>query len=628
MLLQVAVNPTDTTSGIKDFFIGTLERGRFIVVVNFLLVGLVYFVICALINRFWIGSLAFLVVIALIVVAERLKLVARNETILPADLQLVGANTGNIAEFIPSGSGQIFVKTGIFITLCLLFFGLMRWLDGPVKLVNFKQLGIHIVVRVLVVIAPVLLIAAYASGLGRSEALAHKINEAAGDWPSYFDSGYDARQNGTIVGFLRLVNPKIMDEPTDYSAEKMQKISAKYSSLAQGINETRTSNLTDNIIIMILSESFSDPTRVPGVSLDGDPIPFIRSVKSSFPSGLMFSSGYGGGTANIEFEALTGLSLSNFDPSLTTPYQQLIPRMEWTPTFNQLWNGAGEDSIALHPYYSSMYSRDRNYKKFGFSDFWTLSEPDVISPIERLNISPYVSDKAAYQATLDKVKEGEGEGDTNFYQLVTIQNHMNYDGWYGDGAFKASGKNGASLTEYESQQINTYATGLMYTDDFTKQFLTELDGIDKPISVIFYGDHLPGIYTTASEDPKNSTALHETDYFIWSNAATAVSEIGNESAYSYSSPNYFMAQTAKVLNARVSPYLAFLTRLHEEVPALGLATRQTGERAEMLDVTGKQITPTALSAERRSLLEDYKLIQYDITAGEGYLDSLRFMQIE
>ena len=52
------------------------------------------------------------------------------------------------------------------------------------------------------------------------------------------------------------------------------------------------------------------------------------------------------------------------------------------------------------------------------------------------------------------------------------------------------------------------------TDQATQEFLNELDALDKPVTVVFYGDHLPGIYSSASEDDNNSLALHLTDYFI------------------------------------------------------------------------------------------------------------------
>lgn len=112
-------------------------------------------------------------------------------------------------------------------------------------------------------------------------------------------------------------------------------------------------------MIMILSESFSDPTRVPGITLSEDPMPNIRALKNTTTSGLMLSPGYGGGTANIEYQALTGWDLALFDNSMQVPYQQLVPHQKVTETFNQLWNDryGASGSIAFHPYYKNMYLR-------------------------------------------------------------------------------------------------------------------------------------------------------------------------------------------------------------------------------------------------------------------------------
>lgn len=95
---------------------------------------------------------------------------------------------------------------------------------------------------------------------------------------------------------------------------------------------------------MILSESFSDPLRAPRVSYSIDPMPNIRALKEQTTSGLMLSPGYGGGTANIEYQEITGMSLSNFSDSMTVPYQQLSAKPEEPICFQPdldttLWQG-------------------------------------------------------------------------------------------------------------------------------------------------------------------------------------------------------------------------------------------------------------------------------------------------
>ncbi|ERI87071.1 hypothetical protein HMPREF3193_01336 [Bifidobacterium breve] len=115
---------------------------------------------------------------------------------------------------------------------------------------------------------------------------------------------------------------KTMDKPENYNEETMAALAKRYKKSAKNTNGSRANNLTDNTVIMILSESFSDPTRVPGVELTEDPMPNIRAIKDITTSGLMLSPAIGGGTANIEHQALTGLSLALFDDSMQSPYQE------------------------------------------------------------------------------------------------------------------------------------------------------------------------------------------------------------------------------------------------------------------------------------------------------------------
>ena len=446
-----------------------------------------------------------------------------------------------------------------------------------------------------------------------------------------WDSVYDAQRNGPLVSFTRQLNPTIMDEPSDYSEATMKEVVKRYEAAAEKINASRTKNMTDSTVVYVLSESFSDPARVPGVKLNKDAIPEVRAIKSGTTSGLMLSSGYGGGTANLEYMGLSGLSMANFDSSLTSPYQQLVPGQHWTPTINQMW-GAPKNSIAFHPYEPSMYSRATNYKKFGFAHFYTLQGDDIIKHRGKIDRSPYVSDKATYQSALEDISSTDSN---QFIQIITMQNHMPYNDWYADNEFKATAADGAdSLGSDEVTAIDTYAKGASITDTETKNFLDELNKLDKPVTVVFYGDHLPGIYETASQDTNNSLALHLTDYFIWSNKASGSQGKKVDNSV-YSSPNYFVAQTAEHMNAKVSPYLAFLTLMHKKVSAMeppvvnkiqGWDRIPEGQDI-YLDAAGNPMAEDEFDEQTKQLMTDYKLIQYDITAGKNYLKDTDFMDL-
>ena len=605
--------------------------GNFVFVLNVILVALLYLMLLMLFNRFWTASIVILAVGIIVAAIEHFKVEIRYEAILPADLGFLGSNTGNMLTFIPAGAHvTILVALGAFAVLLALIL-VLRHFDGRKgRMIRTDNLSLNLTSRLILLLLPILVFALYCIHVRTTDSLANKFSRALGDTPSMWDSVYDAQRNGPLVAFTRQLNPKIMDKPSNYSEETMKKVAARYQKEAETINASRTNNLTDSTVVYVLSESFSDPSRVPGLKTNKDSMPNIRKIKAGTTSGLMLSSGYGGGTANLEYMGLSGLSMANFESSLSSPYQQLVPSQHWTPTINQLW-GAPVNSLGYHPYESSMYSRATNYKKFGFSHFYTLTGPDVIKYQDKIDESPYVSDKSSYDSALEGIKSGK----TNkFIQIITMQNHMPYHEWYENNDYTAESTTGTPLGDDEQQSIETYQKGVEITDQATQEFLNELDALDKPVTVVFYGDHLPGIYSSASEDDNNSLALHLTDYFIWSNKASS-SQGNKASDAAYSSPNYFVAQAADHMNAKVSPYLAFLTEMHSKIAAMeppvvnkiqGWDRIPEGQNI-YLDQNGNPMSTDDFDKETKQLLADYKLIQYDITAGKNYLKDTDFMTL-
>lgn len=605
--------------------------GNFVFVLNVILVALLYLMLLMLFNRFWTASIVILAVGIIVAAIEHFKVEIRYEAILPADLGFLGSNTGNMLTFIPAGAHvTILVALGAFAVLLALIL-VLRHFDGRKgRMIRTDNLSLNLTSRLILLLLPILVFALYCIHVSTTDSLANKFSRALGDTPSMWDSVYDAQRNGPLVAFTRQLNPKIMDKPSNYSEETMKKVAARYQKEAETINASRTNNLTDSTVVYVLSESFSDPSRVPGLKTNKDSMPNIRKIKAGTTSGLMLSSGYGGGTANLEYMGLSGLSMANFEASLSSPYQQLVPSQHWTPTINQLW-GAPVNSLGYHPYESSMYSRATNYKKFGFSHFYTLTGPDVIKCQDKIDESPYVSDKSSYDSALEGIKSGK----TNkFIQIITMQNHMPYHEWYENNDYTAESTTGTPLGDDEQQSIETYQKGVEITDQATQEFLNELDALDKPVTVVFYGDHLPGIYSSASEDDNNSLALHLTDYFIWSNKASS-SQGNKASDAAYSSPNFFVAQAADHMNAKVSPYLAFLTEMHSKIAAMeppvvnkiqGWDRIPEGQNI-YLDQNGNPMSTDDFDKETKQLLADYKLIQYDITAGKNYLKDTDFMTL-
>lgn len=610
--------------------------------VSFVGLALIYLALILVTNRFWIATLVFGVALTAFGVANSIKVQLRNEPIIPADLTFIsGGDTGSIMSFVPKSS-QAFVNGAItfVIWFAIIIFALFV-LDGRRRFIhcswrhpiaNVKNI-VGNIFRILAAILSVVLLSTYVIGLGTPGSGTYKWAKDNGYEPQLWNAIGDAQANNPATTFLSLSKVKAMDKPDNYSQKTMQSLAKKYAQEAQAINHTRSGELTDNTVIMILSETFSDPTRVPGVSFSLDPIPNIRNIKNTTTSGLMLSPGYGGGTANIEYQALTGLNLANFNDSLIVPYQQLVPNQNDPYSFNQIWmKKYGKNaSTAVHPFQQSMYLRNINYRKFGFSYLYTLDSKIPLKHTSCIDRSPYVSDSEAYQSILDLLDRQQDSKSSQFLQLVTMQNHMPYGDYYDNNEFSDANIS-EDLSDGERWNINTYTKGINWTDQETADFLNQLDQMDKPITVIFYGDHLPGIYDTADMNKNNKTVLHETDYFIWSTSASSFHGTKvNPTTTAYTSSNYFMPLAAEHMNAKVSPYLAMLTELQQEVPAMSRVIGTNGGigqgKATYLDHDGNDIKVTALSAKAKELLKDYKLVQYDQTVGKNYLKDLDFTQV-
>nr|WP_321315565.1 LTA synthase family protein [uncultured Ligilactobacillus sp.] len=391
----------------------------------------------------------------------------------------------------------------------------------------------------------------------------------------------------------------------------------KYKKEAQEINKERTNQLKDQIVIFNLSESFADPSRLTGVKLKNNPIPNIQKIKKDNTSGIMLSSNYGGGTANIEFMTLTGLATCNFTSTLQVPYTQLVGKMKTVPSIVQQF----PEAVAIHPYKGTFYNRKTVYKKLGIDRYYFLgSEYKIINQKKNEN-SKYLSDETAYDNALKQINNSNKSG--LFINLVTMQNHSPYN----KNVYKNADKFNASGSIFDSAtqiNLNNYACGLNYTDEAAQKFMKELDKIEKPVTWVFYGDHLPGIYNFLSSDMgKYGLELHETDYFIYSNKY-AQEHLGAKRLTTYTnyvSPNEFSAMVAEQTNSKVTPFLALLTHVYQELPATAIPfVLNDDENSEpvMVNQDGKIITNSDLTAKQKELWHDYKLIQYDLTVGKQY----------
>lgn len=579
-----------------------LGQRQLIMLLNALFIFATIKFIQAITRRYWFSLSLTILLNTVFIIANYEKIAARVEPVLPADLAMLKVGK----QIFSMINGQVWVISAVVLALTIA--GTI-WLELKYPLKTNWSLSRTIFYCLLL---PLMLLSSLT--WNKPNTPIRNLVNSFGDSPFFYDQLAGARTNGPIIQYLNNVDVTIMPKPADYSASTMQKVVKRYQKEAQHINRYRNNHLGDQTIIFNLSESFSNPNRVPGVKLKNNPIPFVTRMAKQNTGGIMISSGYGGGTANMEYMTLTGYSLANFSPTLPTPYTQLVTTLQQNPSIVDNF----KHSIAIHPYSGFVYSRTTVYKKFGFNRFLYLGSKYPIKHQYKIDRSPYLSDKTAYANTLDQINNTQRG---QFINLVTMQNHYPYDQHFYNNNPRYAAKTVSKGTNTNS--VNDFATGIHYTDNYVKTFIRQIDQIQKPITIVFYGDHLPGsIY--GNNMHKDGLKLHETDYFIYSNKYAR-----NHGAHNFYdntrfvSPNDFIAMVAKQTNSKVNWYQALLTTVYEKLPALATnidesTTNLYNTNSTFVSRNGKIIKKSSLTKKQKQILHDYQLIQYDVTAGKHY----------
>lgn len=598
------IEPSSTQS--YNIFLYIFFRRQFFILLNTFILFLVAHFLLAITRHYWFSVLITGFAQIIIIVANYLKIVFRDEPIIPGDLAMIKAWKSLLGMM---GTPVIVAAIVLIIVVIFLIIYLGKKHPHTVHM-SLKKSLIWVLVTVIFFSGTVV--------MNHDGSYVNALMRNLGDEPYFFNQLYGAKVNGPILQFLNNIDISIMDEPDNYSKETMKKIYKKYAKESKKINAQRNNDWNDQIVIMGLSESFADPSRIPELILSQDPIPYIRKLMTSTTSGLMYSTGYGGGTANMEYMALTGLNQGFFSAALT-PYTQLVTRQNSAYAFSRLFNQA----VAIHPYIGVYYSRQTVYEHFGFNKFMYLGSKYPIKHQYSIDRSPYLSDETAFANTIDEIIDAKS---SKMINLVTMQNHLPYDNNCYNGKEKYAASGNAIKDEKVKAMVEEYVMGLHYTDVAVKNFIEKLDSINKPVTFVFYGDHLPGIYWNT----KNNTVLHQTDYFIYSNKyAREHLGVKNYSQYKMVSPTDFMALVQKQTSTKTTPYTVLLEKVLDELPVIttkAAAGSEENTDAAMINDEGQLIKYKDLTSLQKQLYKDYKLVQYDMTAGNNYLADMHFQE--
>lgn len=309
-------------------------------------------------------------------------------------------------------------------------------------------------------------------------------------------------------------------------------------------------------IVFVMSEAHWDASQL-------DPaIPKrITPTIDQYQIGNLLSPSFGGGTANVEFEVLTGLNA--FINHNETAYVSKLKR----PTYSlasQL-NDLGYSSTAMHNNGKYFYNRNTVYQNLGFHRFISLE--NMVSGLSRqqyINTAGWANDELIYQSIQSQLQQSSEQ--PQFIYAVTVENHFNYnDDRFGKNNFLIQK---AGISSLSQRQLNTYLSGLKRADQHFKDLIEFSQDIERPTMIIYFGDHLPNLGVTFDEfnfyaneqekTEKNSIKFYSTPIALWSNFP-----IQRNAFNQFTTPAHFLGlKTLQAANIPLSPYYQYLNRLN------------------------------------------------------------------
>lgn len=400
-------------------------------------------------------------------------------------------------------------------------------------------------------------------------------------------------KNGLMLGFIINIPNIQVDKPDDYWEGYMKEIEKE---VVEGSDWNYPTSETKPNVVVIMSEAFWELSELGITDENGES---LNPTVDAHKIGHIVSPRYGGGTSNVEFEAITGFTMANLLGG-AVPYQQYMGRE--MPSIAHTFSGHGYKTTGIHTFYKYFWNRIQAYEALGFDEFIGLD--DLEDPQFYGNL--YVDDLEVNNQILNTIESTE---EPSFIYAVTMMNHGLYnDNRYGEDTLQVADEYSAE----NNQILNTLATGFKRSDDLLQQLFDDLKALDEPTLVVFFGDHLPSMTSTyeelgyitsmGSKTLEEELKMKETPLVVWNNYGKEVSELPSIST------SFLPPKIMEWAELPAPQFYHLLNEFSNELPAYTSLVKMDKDENLML------ATPqTVLELESR-----YKYIQYDIMFGENY----------
>ncbi|EMJ6442197.1 LTA synthase family protein [Bacillus cereus] len=564
-------------------------------ILSFVVIYAIYILVYNLIGKVFLSMVLTSCTLIILCIVNYLKLIFRGDPLYPSDFTQITHMQSVIPMVMDYFSWSYIFVIIVSIVACIVAGIYMRRYIQNVK--------IHLGIRALLVVGSIFVLYAYGNF---ANTFMNKVFQKSGVDFVLWNQNENYASNGFVLGFISNLDTTVMEKPKNYSKENMLQIANDIKKQYSGNIGNQKKKEKPNIIF-VMSESFWDPTKVTNLSFSEDPVPNLHHYIENFPGGQTISPTFGGNTANVEFEALTSYSMSLLKPG-SIPYQQVITNKKEVPSIPTALKKEGYYTSAIHSFGRTFFKRDDVYKVLGFDKF------NAEDTMENVDIDgDYISDLAMSKEIIAELEE---QKQPTFIHAVTMQNHFPFtEGRFGENLIEISG-----LENEESKgELETYTEGLRRSDEALQYLIEQLDNLDRPTLLVFFGDHLPSLgtnksfykengYITNEKTPSERLAMAQTPLLMYANFDMPNDNLGLVSPIHFSNLIFDYAGLNKSL------FYQFLSELYKEIPVL---------RDELkVDKNGEVIND--LTKKQKEMLEQYKMLQYDLLVGNQYSTDILF----
>ena len=405
--------------------------------------------------------------------------------------------------------------------------------------------------------------------------------------------------------FMNSLGQLAVDKPEGYDESSVEELAAQVTASADSGDEAQTtlaSTAKKPTVIAIMSEAFSDPTVLGDFETDSDYFTFFNNWKKESVHGYVTSSVFGGGTANSEFEFLTGNTMGFLDSSVM-PYQVYLDYN--IDSLVSVLAGQGYETTVLHPYDISGYNRKNVYTYFGFDHMYFVDDFQNLTKLRG-----FATDQSNYE-NLIRLYEARDKDTPNFFFNITMQNHGTYTNEYYQST--------VHIKDHEGQfpWAEQYLSLIKETDAATEKLIDYFRQQDDPVILLFFGDHQPklddGFYTYLFgadgplENSEDARQKQLTPFYIWANF-----DIGGAQDLGTTSINYLSSLLLEKAGLEESPFQSFLSQLREKYPSIN-AYGYT-------DAAGNWYPIDSDVMSKDEDLKDYQMFEYNyLFDTSGYL---------